>query len=81
MNTKDEITKRQEVYQMRRGELALERLALTRRIEEIDRDLATYEAAVQANAQALKDLGTEAVIAAAKAAAQPTQTPGAEPEA
>ena len=47
-------------------ELAYERLQLTRRVEEIDRELDQLEGAQAANSLTRKDLGTDAAIAAAK---------------
>ena len=75
MNTKDEIGKRQEFYKRRQGELAIERLGLSQRIEEIDKELAGYATAQEVNALALRDLDTESAIAAA------IQQPGPAPEA
>jgi len=68
MIAKEEAQKRQDGFQRARGELAHERLSLTRRIEEIDKQLTAYEGAIEANSLALKDMDTEAAIAAAKAA-------------
>ena len=51
------------------GELAYERLQLVRRIEAIDKDIASLEGAQQANNLTQKDLNTEAAIATAQAEA------------
>ena len=68
MIAKEEAQKRQDTFQRACGELAHERLSLTRRIEEIDKQLIALEGASEANSLALKDMDTEAAIAAAKAA-------------
>ena len=57
---------RVEFYQKRLGELALERLKLTRRLDELDRQMAAYEAAAETADGIRRDLDTEAAIAAAK---------------
>jgi len=65
---KEEAQKRQDTFQQRRRELALERLFLTRKTEDIDKELAALDMAIGVNSLALKDMDTEAAIAAAKAA-------------
>jgi len=65
---KEEAQKRQDSFQQRRRELALERLSLTRKTEEIDKELAALDMAIGVNSLALKDMDTEAAIAAARAA-------------
>lgn len=67
MIAKEEAQKRQETFLQRRRELALDRLSLTRKIEEIDKEMGILEAAGGINSLALKDMDTEAAIAAAKA--------------
>ena len=57
---------RVEFYNRRLGELALERLKLTRRLEELDTQMAAYEAAAETADGIRRDLDTEAAIAAAK---------------
>jgi prefoldin subunit 5 len=57
---------RVDFYQKRLGELALERVKLTRRLDELDRQMAAYEAAAEAADGIRRDLDTEAAIAAAK---------------
>lgn len=57
---------RVEFYQKRLGELALERLKLTRRLDELDRQMAAYEAAAETADGIRRDLDTEAAVAAAK---------------
>jgi len=57
---------RVDFYQKRLGELALERIKLTRRLEELDRQMAAYEAAAEAADGIRRDQDTEAAIAAAK---------------
>ena len=57
---------RVEFYQKRLGELALERLKLTRRLDELDKQMAAYEAAAETADGIRRDLDTEAAIAAAK---------------
>jgi len=57
---------RVEFYQKRLGELALERVKLTRRLEELDKQMAAYEAAAETADGIRRDLDTEAAIAAAK---------------
>ena len=57
---------RVEFYQKRLGELALERLKLPRRLEELDRQMAAYEAAAETADGIRRDLDTEAAVAAAK---------------
>ena len=57
---------RVEFYQKRLGELALERLKLTRRLEELDRQMAAYEAAAETADGIRRDLDTQAAVAAAK---------------
>ena len=56
-----------------RGELAYERLSSTRRIEDIDKQLAMFDVAIQVNSLVLKDLDTEAAIVKAKAAQTTTE--------
>ena len=68
MIAKEEAQKRQDTFQQRRRELALERLFLTRKTEDIDKELAALDMAIGVNSLALKDMDTEAAIAAAKAA-------------
>ena len=68
MIAKEEAQKRQDTFQQRCRELALERLFLTRKIEDIDKELAALDMAIGVNSLALKDMDTEAAIAAAKAA-------------
>ena len=67
MIAREEAQKWQDGFQQRCRELAYERLSLTRRIEEIDKQLTALEGAGEANSLALKDMDTEAAIAAAKA--------------
>ena len=67
MIAKEETQKRQDGFQQACRELAYERLSLTRRIEEIDKQLIALEGASEANSLALKDMDTEAAIAAARA--------------
>jgi prefoldin subunit 5 len=57
---------RVEFYQKRLGELALERLKLSRRLEELDRQMAAYEAAAETADGIRRDLDTQAAVAAAK---------------
>ena len=57
---------RVEFYNRRLGELALERLKLSRRLDELDRQMAAYEAAAETADGIRRDLDTEAAIAAAK---------------
>ena len=57
---------RVEFYQKRLGELALERLKLTRRLDELDKQMAAYEAAAETADGIRRDLDTEAAVAAAK---------------
>jgi prefoldin subunit 5 len=57
---------RVDFYQKRLGELALERVKLTRRLDELDRQMAAYEAATEAADSIRRDQDTEAAIAAAK---------------
>ena len=57
---------RVEFYQKRLGELALERLKLSRRLEELDRQMAAYEAAAETADGIRRDLDTEAAVSAAK---------------
>jgi len=68
MIAKEGAQKRQDGFQQKCRELAYERLSLTRKIEEIDKQLTAYEGASEATSLALKDMETEAAIAAAKAA-------------
>ena len=68
MIAKEEAQKRQDSFQQRRRELALERLSLTRKTEEIDKELAALDMAIGVNSLALKDMDTEAAIATARAA-------------
>jgi hypothetical protein len=65
---REEAQKRQDAFQQRRKDLALERLSLTRKTEDIDKELAALDMAIGVNSLALKDMDTEAAIAAAKAA-------------
>lgn len=57
---------RADFYQKRLGELALERVKLSLKIEELDRQMAAYEAAAEAADGIRRDQDTEAAIAAAK---------------
>lgn len=66
MTAREQIKDRKNQYQREAEKLALERLKLSRRIEEIDKALAQYETAILVNDAALRDLDTEAAIAAAK---------------
>jgi hypothetical protein len=66
MTAKEEIKLRQDYYQRKRGDLAVERLALSRKIEEIDKMLAACETAIEVNTMTLKDIDTQAAIDAAK---------------
>ena len=65
--TKDNVTKRQAQTEQEMGKVALERVRLTQRIEELDKILMAMQAVAQANTFTLKDLDTEAAIEAAKA--------------
>ena len=67
MIAKEEVQKRQDTFLQRRRELALERLSLTRKIEDIDKELGVLETAIGISSLTLKDMDTEAAIAAAKA--------------
>ena len=67
MIAKEEAQKRQDSFLQRRKDLALDRLSLTRKIEEIDKEMGILEAAGGINSLALKDMDTEAAIAAVKA--------------
>ena len=67
MIAKEEAQKRQDTFQQRLKDLALERLSLTRKTEDIDKELAALDMAIGVNSLALKDMDTEAAIAAAKA--------------
>jgi len=67
MIAKEEVQKRQDTFLQRRRELALERLSLTRKIEDIDKELAFLDTAIGLSSLTLKDMDTEAAIAAAKA--------------
>jgi len=58
------------------GVLAYQRLALMREMEEIDKQIAAYEAMADENTQAKKDLETETVIAQAKAEKEAEKPPG-----
>ena len=60
------VKERVEFYQKRLCDLAMERLKLTRRVEEIDRQMAAYEAAVEAADGIRRDQDTQAAITAAK---------------
>lgn len=68
MTAKEEIQKRQGIFLQKSRELAFERLVLTRRIEDIDKQLVLCETATTTNSLTLKDLDTEAAIATTKAA-------------
>ena len=67
MIAKEEAQKRQDGFQQRCRELVYERLSLTRRVDEIDKQITALEGAIEANSLALKDMDTEATITAAKA--------------
>ena len=69
------LAKRQALYSTRLGQLAYERLGLSRRIEEIDREIGLLEAANTANNLTRRDLDTQAAIEAAQTEAA---TPAAE---
>ena len=66
MPVSEQIAKRKTGYQREIEKLALERLQLSRRIEEIDKLMGQYDAAIQVSDAALRDLDTEAAIDAAK---------------
>lgn len=57
---------RLEFYRKRLGELAYERLKVARQLEQIDKQVAAYEAALEAAEQIRRNAETEAAIAAAK---------------
>jgi len=67
--TGDNLKQRVEQFKRMLGDLAYERLQLVRRIEAIDKDIASLEGAQQANNLTQKDLNTEAAIATAQAEA------------
>lgn len=64
------LAERQGLITQQLGNLAYNRLDLTRQIEQMDADIAALEAQYRANDQARKDLETEAAVEAAKAEAQ-----------
>lgn len=64
--TKEGLTNRQAQTEQQLGKLALERVQLAHRIEELDKNIFAMQVVVQANSLALKDLDTEAAIEAAK---------------
>jgi len=55
-----------ETYRKRLGELAYERLRLVRRLDELDRQIVAYEAALEAAERIKRTNDTEAAISAAK---------------
>ena len=55
-----------DAFRRRIGELAYERLELTRKVEELDQRIAAYEAALEAADQIRRDTDTQAAIQAAK---------------
>jgi len=57
---------RAEFYVKRIGELAYERLKVTRELEQLDKQIAAYEAAWEAADQIRRDQDTEAAVKAAK---------------
>ena len=57
---------RVEFYYRRIGELSLEGLKLTRKLDEINRQIDAYAAAAEAADGIRRDLDTEAAVAAAK---------------
>ena len=61
------LAERQGLISQQLGNLAYNRLDLTRQIEQMDTDIAKLEAQYRANDQARKDLETEAAVEAAKA--------------
>ena len=66
MTAREQIAKRKTDYQRETERLALERVQLWRRIEEIDKTMGKYDAAIQVCDVVLRDLDTEAAIVAAK---------------
>jgi hypothetical protein len=62
----DGLRQRSEAYNKNIGELAYERLRLTRRIEAIDAEIKQYEIAQAANDLVRRDLDTDAAIQAAQ---------------
>lgn len=59
-------SERLDFYRKRVGELAYQRLLLTRQLEQLDRQIASYEAAIEAADQIRRDIETEAAVQAAK---------------
>ena len=60
------LQQRSEAYTKKIGELAYERLRLTRRIEAIDAELRQYEIAQAANDLVRRDLDTDTAVQAAQ---------------
>jgi len=64
----DGLKSRQTILNNRLRELAYERLQLTRRVEEIDDELAMLQGASLSNTMTEKDIQTEATVEEAKTA-------------
>lgn len=64
----DGLKSRQTILNNRLRELAYERLQLTRRVDEIDDELAMLQGASVSNTMTEKDIQTEATVEEAKAA-------------
>jgi len=64
----DGLKSRQTILNNRLRELAYERLQLTRRVEEIDDELALLQGASLSNTMTEKDIQTEATVEEAKTA-------------
>ena len=64
----DGLKSRQTILNNRLRELAYERLQLTRRVEEIDDELAMLQGASVSNTMTEKDIQTEATVEEAKTA-------------
>ena len=63
---KDGLRGRQAQTEQELGKLALERVRLTRRIEELDRSIFAMQVVIQANSLALKELDADETIRNAK---------------
>ena len=64
--TRDGVSQRQAGIEQELGKLALERVQLTHRIEELDQSIFALQMAMQANTYALRDLDTDEAIQKAK---------------
>ena len=71
---KEGLAKRQAQSEQELGKLALERVKLTQRLEELDKTLFTLQVVIHANGLTLKELDADEAIEKAKAEAEAAKT-------